>query len=276
MDKAQGIPFWDKIKLYLLLLVTISSVAAIKYNAYLKSDLILNGKENQILGWILVGIFIYLTIYSFKKRRLIMFLGKLSFWYSLHIYAGIIGMVVLLVHSGFSLSSGLSMVIAVVMVFIFLNGVYGLVMHFLIPEVVLGQKVEFLNLFEINEKWEELGNKFRQLTKGKSEQFKKKFAVIANKYAHGNINIVYFFRSNFFKNENLSEHIISLGEKENAIPEEERADYSKLLDYFAKRCELSRQIYLIGLMNNWVNYHISAIVVLVLLVALHIFSFYYY
>jgi len=205
-----------------------------------------------------------------------MYYGKLVFWYSSHFYIGLVGIIVLIIHSQFSLGLGLSKIIMFVLFFTFLNGLYGIIMHFFIPDIFARQNIELNNLMEINKKKNQFNEKLHQLTKNKSEPFRKIYTVYVKKVIHKQKGVVSFFYSRFFNQEKLSNPMAFLAEKEKEIPEKERRDYRKLLVYYSKWRQLDNHLLLIRIMNNWLNHHISATTILAFLVGLHILSFYYY
>lgn len=278
MTQKSGLPFFHKVKLYTLLGVSIFSLSIIAYTTRFASNsiLILGTESNKILGWVLAGIFFFLVLYSLKKRKLIMYFGKLNFWYSFHFYIGLIGIIILIIHSKFSLGFGLSKTIAFLLLFGFLNGFYGVFMHFFIPEIFLRQNIELNNIIEIKKKRDQFSEKLNQLIKNKSEQFRNIYSVYIKRRLNKKEGVVGFLYSRFFNKDKFYNPLTFLVEKENEVPEDERRDYHKLLVYYGKWYEIDKHLYLIGLMNYWLNYHVSVTTILSIAVTLHIFAFYYY
>ena len=186
MDKQSNL-FSDKIKIYAAIMIFVLMCLIMSFSKYFRPLFTLGGNNNQYLGWILAGFFIFLLFYSVRKRYMLMSAGSLNIWYSLHFYAGILISVLFIIHSEFSFNSPLLRIISFLMIFIFLNGIYGIAVHSFIPPSLLQQNIESDSL--------------------KSD---------------------------------------------------------------------TRKLRLEKLMNNWLNYHISASTVLFFLVILHILSYYYY
>lgn len=276
MKDNSELAFPDKIKFYVVLVIAVFSLAVITKASYLNSFLEIDKGNNIILGWVLVGIFIVLAVYSLKKRQVVMTLGRLKLWYSSHFYLGTISIIILMIHSGLALGFGLSKIIIFLTIFTLLNGIYGIVMHFFIPQILVNQNAEFTHITEIDDKKLEFREKLDQLLKDKSEHLINLYKVFIEKSIQKNTGYIVFFKLNYCKKHKLSNHLKSLAEKETEVPENERPAYREILEYYGKILELSRQMFFIRLMNNWLNYHISASALLFLLVALHIFSFYYY
>ena len=205
-----------------------------------------------------------------------MFLGKLTFWYSCHFYVGLISIIILLAHSGFTLGSGLLKIITVLLFFILFNSIFGAIGHFIIPKILARHDVEYTNNLELRQARDQLGERLDELLKGKSELFKNIYNSYLEKFTRSNIGILSSFKSSFIEKHNISNLLVFLAVKENEISKKEKTDYQTLLKCCGNKYKLEQQLFLLGLMNNWLSYHISAVTALFLLVALHILSFYYY
>lgn len=278
MNQKLGLAFSDKIKLFTALFVVIFSLAAVGFSVRFNLRAILvSGNENNItIGWVLAVIFIFLCLYSLKKRMLVMFYGELSKWYNSHFYIALISIVLLIIHSEFSPGFGINRIISFLLLWIVLNGLYGVIMHSFIPGVLLKHNIEIININQMTEKKDQLREKINQIIKDKSESFIKIYNFYIKECIQKTTGTVDFLTSNFIKKNNLSNQLISLVAKENELPEKERSDYHKLLAIYGKGYELENHLFMIRLMNNWIYYHISITTILFFLVTIHVLSFYYY
>lgn len=278
MNQKSGLAFSDKIKLFTALFVVICSLAAVGFRSQfnLRAILVPGNENNTTLGWVLAGIFIFLCLYSLKKRMLVMFYGELSIWYNLHFYIVLISIILLIIHSGFSPGFGINGIISFFLLCIVLNGLYGIVMHSFIPGVLLKHNIEILNINQITEKKDQLREKINQIIKDKSEPFINIFNFYIKEFIQKTTGTVDFLTSNFIKKNDLSNQLISLVAKENELHEKERPDYHKLLAIYGQGYELGNHLFMIRLMNNWIYYHISITTILFFLVTIHVLSFHYY
>lgn len=276
MKQDSELVFSDKIKLFIAFFAAIFFLSLVWFRFHFEPIFIFINSNNKTLGWILTGNIIFLVGYSLKKRSLIMFFGKLNAWYSFHFYLGLTLIFLLILHAGLSSGSGLLEIISLLVFFVLLNGIYGRIMHFFIPETLSRQNIDFFDNLEIEQKEIEYGRKLNQLIRDKSEPFQKIYETSFKKSIQKNMGTIGFIKSTFKKKYDIYDSIISLTARDKEIPEKEKADYHMLLHCYKKRYELKQQLFFIRLMNNWLNYHISATTILAFLISLHIFSFYYY
>lgn len=157
----------------LRILFTVTVIGLLIYGWLVREDSYLSATDGlgYQLGIIGGSAILLLLFYPMRKKmRLMRNWGKVTFWFRLHMFLGIIGPVLILFHANFSLGSTNSNLALFSMLLVAGSGVVGRYIYTRIHFGVYGQQA---SLKEIRDNL--------QITKGKlSEQFKLS-AVIANK-----------------------------------------------------------------------------------------------
>ena len=85
-------------------------------------------------GWALLGLVLLLTLYNTFKKVPFLPLGASRFWLQIHIYAGLLSFVVLLVHVGYRLPNGIfEIMLAAIYLGVFVSGLMGLMISRIVP-----------------------------------------------------------------------------------------------------------------------------------------------
>jgi hypothetical protein len=111
------------------------------------------GFRSHAFGIIGSAMMLFMLLYSLRKRvRLFRWMGKLSSWLDIHIYFGIMGPLLIILHTSFKVQ-GLVAVSFWSMIAVALSGVFGRYLYLQIPRNVAGDE---LSLREIEKKEEDL------------------------------------------------------------------------------------------------------------------------
>lgn len=120
------------------------------------------GMIGHAFGVIGSAMMIFMLLYSIRKRiRRLQNLGYLSSWLRVHIYFGIIGPLLIILHSSFKVQ-GLIAVSFWSMIAVALSGILGRYLYKQIPRTIAGQEIDFKELEQMNQNLaQEIYNKFR-------------------------------------------------------------------------------------------------------------------
>jgi len=120
------------------------------------------GMTGHAFGVIGSAMMIFMLLYTIRKRvRRFQKLGYLSSWLRVHIYFGIIGPLLIILHSSFKVQ-GLIAVSFWSMIAVALSGILGRYLYKQIPRTIAGQEIDFKELEQMNQNLaQEIYNKFR-------------------------------------------------------------------------------------------------------------------
>lgn len=110
-----------------------------------------SGTRGHALGIVGSVMMIFMLFYSLRKRiRMFSSLGRLRHWLNVHIYFGIIGPILVLLHTSFKVQ-GLVKVSFWSMVAVALSGVFGRYLYLQIPRDVQGESLSLQDLQALSE-----------------------------------------------------------------------------------------------------------------------------
>jgi len=110
-----------------------------------------SGDFGHAFGIIGSTLMIFMLLYSIRKRtRILGKIGKLRNWLDIHIYCGIIGPLLIILHTSFKVQ-GLVMVSFWSMMAVALSGVFGRYLYLQIPRDVQGENISMQDLNAISE-----------------------------------------------------------------------------------------------------------------------------
>jgi hypothetical protein len=111
-----------------------------------------SGTRGHALGIVGSAMMIFMLLYSLRKRaRLFSSLGQLRHWLNIHIYFGIVGPILVILHTSFKVQ-GLVKVSFWSMVAVALSGVFGRYLYLQIPRDVQGESLSLQDLQALSKK----------------------------------------------------------------------------------------------------------------------------
>jgi hypothetical protein len=111
-----------------------------------------SGTRGHALGILGSAMMIFMLLYSLRKRaRIFSSLGRLRHWLNVHIYFGIVGPILVILHTSFKVQ-GLVKVSFWSMVAVALSGVFGRYLYLQIPRDVQGESLGLQDLQILSEK----------------------------------------------------------------------------------------------------------------------------
>lgn len=208
---------------------------------------------------------------SFASRR---GLGKSRSWLYFHVYGGLLFLLLVLMHSGFQLPVGaLNWWIWILSVWTVASGLVGLGLQKWIPRVLAsGLSVE-INYDRIPELASEIRERAQSLAATCDDSvralFTKKIepALTAPRRA-----LIYFFDPTG----GIQARLKPFRYLEGRLPPEERAKLEELESLYRAKLEIDAHYTLQRALRGWLYFHAPLSLVLVALVALHIFTVLYY
>ena len=109
------------------------------------------GFKGHAFGIIGTLMMIFMLLYSIRKRvRRIQNLGNRSNWLKIHIYFGIMGPLLIILHSSFKVQ-GLIAISFWSMIAVALSGLLGRYLYIQIPRTIAGKEIDFKELEEMNQ-----------------------------------------------------------------------------------------------------------------------------
>ena len=97
-------------------------------------------------GWLLLGLVVFLSLYSARKKITMLSIGAGSAWLQVHVYVGLISVVLFVLHVGWRVPDGwFEAVLATVFVLVAGSGIIGIVLSRAIPKRLTrrGEEVVF-------------------------------------------------------------------------------------------------------------------------------------
>lgn len=126
------------------LLVTLCLMTMALLLTYFSSFSAMLVSYSSFTGWLLVGLFLLLAVYNVRKKLTYPPLFKASNWMQLHVYLGYVSVSVFLVHTNFSLPTGIfESLLFWNVTLILASGIVGLIMTRSLPKRItaIGQEV---------------------------------------------------------------------------------------------------------------------------------------
>jgi hypothetical protein len=169
------------------------------------------GNLGHAFGIIGSTMMILMLLYSVRKRtRRLQKLGYLSSWLRVHIYFGIIGPMLIILHSSFKVQ-GLIAVSFWSMIAVALSGLLGRYLYIQIPRTIVGNEIDFKELEQMNQNLaQEIFTKF-QIEKAHLEYIEASLfpAVRENKGLIGALfSLIFSDITRPFRNRRLRKHLV--------------------------------------------------------------------
>jgi len=95
-----------------------------------------------------------LLVYPLRKRRNWHFLGPVGFWFRMHMFFGIVGPALIVLHSGYRIGSLNGLVALVSMLLVAASGLVGRYLYRRIHHGLYGSKLRFEEFYRQGEHWE--------------------------------------------------------------------------------------------------------------------------
>jgi cytochrome b561 len=222
-----------------------------------------------------------LMYYGVRKRSYRAPSGTLQAWLSVHVYLGVLTLVIIPLHAGFNFGWNVHTLAFVLMVMVVLSGLVGAVLYLLVPRrfTQYGAEVVYEGQDSIDNEFKKIVRQMRALCEEKSDTFARtceeeiRRGLPTKHLGWGLIVGRGMASSPASSRQDLStvlEH----------IPETERHDFQRLAVLVTQKRELERrlreQMRLQNLLEAWLYMHLPVSIVMVVAIVLHIAAVLYY
>lgn len=222
-------------------------------------------------GWLLAGLIVLLAAYNVVKKLSVLPLGSSAKWMQLHIYAGLLTILVFGLHIGFRVPTGpFEIVLASIYLLTFFSGVVGLVMSRTFPSRLATHGEEVL--------FERIPVFIRRLREEVEE-------LVFGCVSETETTVVpEFYLSQlkpfFERPRNFWSHLVnsarprrgllqSISEQDNFLNDTERESMRKISQIVVAKDNLDYQYALQGTLKSWLFVHIPATYALLILTLFH-------
>ncbi len=234
------------------------------------------GQTNFLSGWVLCVLMLLLALFNLRKKLPVLRLGSSASWTQLHIYTGMLSLVLFLVHLDFSLPNGkLEVILAGLFSLVALSGVLGLWLSRSLPARLTrrGENILFERI-----------PAFRAHLRDEVEELARKAAE-----EHGSHTLPQFYTERlqaFFAGpRNFWSHLLEsrrpfhdlegrLRAMERYLNDEERAILAQIIDRVGTKDDLDYQYAGQALLKYWLFVHIPLTYGLLLCMAVHALTVY--
>jgi hypothetical protein len=229
-------------------------------------------------GWVLAGLVIVLTCYNFFKQLPFLPLGRSATWLQFHIYAGLLSIVVFMLHSGGRLPHGpIGWFVGTLYIGVAASGVLGLIMSRVFPILLRARGPEII--------YEQIPEAQRQV------RLQAETLVIeaVSKYHASLIADFYMNRLRWFfaKPRQFWRHLlrlpgrkhrmrVELDAQERYLDEAEKDLLHRLRGLIDQKDSLDFQYALQGMLKYWLFVHIPLTYSLLVFAVLHVLLVYAY
>lgn len=161
------------------------------------------------LGIIGGSMMLLLLIYpSRKKHSNWVYLGSVKFWFKLHMFLGVVGPVLIIYHSGYSLGSLNSRVAFISMLIVASSGLVGRYLYRRIHHGLYGKKIQFDDLYLKNEISEKKINTLRKYIPDIVDQLKE-FEEVLTVHHTGQNRSLWFYLSHRWKLRRIRQKVLA-------------------------------------------------------------------
>jgi thiosulfate reductase cytochrome b subunit len=249
-------------------LTTVVAVATVLFfGAYSRSL----RDTSYVTGWVLVATLLFLALYNLRKKLTYPPLGSSSTWLQLHLYVGLLSIVVFAIHIGFTTPGGpLEIGLATLYIWVAASGLIGLFFSRFIPArlSVRGQEVLFERI-----------PMFRRQLRDRSEELVLEAAKVSN-----SLTLSDFYRhrlAGFFdRPAHFWHHLVQssrplhrLMDEFNALDryldEQERQIAGQLAELIKSKDTLDYHRAMQGVLKGWLFVHLPLTYALFMFIAVH-------
>jgi len=179
-----------------LTVIWYGSVVAIIYLGWMIRDqryLIADSGIGYWLGIMGGSMMILLLIYPARKRKpRWRFMGSIKFWFRFHMFLGIAGPVLIILHSGYQLGSLNGSVAFFSMLIVASSGLVGRYLYRRIHHGLYGEKIRFEELFHNDEDWEKQLNNLEESQTKTVNELQNIELKLTNRHTGMNRSLSYF------------------------------------------------------------------------------------
>lgn len=223
----------------------------------------------------LVGI-VGTMLYPFRRRQFRKRAGALRYWMLAHVYFGIFGAAMILLHGGTRSGGALSTVLAIVFDLVILSGLWGIFCYQFVPSWLHTlEPGSPLLLDDLNRRYEEIEQQAADALAGASGEARKLMDSVMAK-----LTSVGFLIRQFTRRESLEHLTADLrgmfeAQKSRLADPQDRAQVDSLTDSLASLRRLDALRFLHWLLKSWLPPHVIVTALMLALLVVHIFQVVY-
>jgi hypothetical protein len=201
-------------------------------------------------------------------------IGKVQYWVQFHLYAGMLALLFMLMHTGFSLPSGLlDVCLWVTAVWVTVSGLLGVLIQKIIPKMIASG----LTLEVIYERIPDLVIQIRE----RAEKIISDCSDPIKDFFQGNISAVLLspkFRSIYFLDitDGIQRRMRPFDYLRRVLPFAEQEKLDQLQALYKAKLEIDAHYTLQSLLRVWLYTHLPASLLLLILIVLHLYSIWRY
>ena len=248
-------------------------VVAVAGSAVLLSRSLSLRETAWVSGWVLLAVMLFLASYNLRKKLTYPPLGTSATWLQLHVYVGVLSVVLFLWHIGWRMPTGLlETAIAVVYLCVVASGVVGLALSRMIPGrlTVRGEEVLFERI-----------PLYRRQLRERAEA-----VIVETAQESGTTTLSEFYARRladfFYGPRNAWRHVVQstrpvtgimheLRSLERYLDDRERRTLHELTELVQAKDDLDYHRTMQGILKGWLFVHIPLTGVLLVLIAAHVF-----
>lgn len=207
--------------------------------------------------------------YTWRKKKIIKF-GSLRRWLQMHIFAGLLGPVIILWHTNLNFY-GFGGLVTYLMILVLASGLIGYFIYRFLPRSLKGKE---LKLKDLTDKQQQLENEMRKIMVDNPDAIEQilKFEALSPK-SKGIGRMIYAILDYYDVRRQIHRLVASLGQSHSDI-------YKKLEKVAIKRLFLERQVIMLSgserLLSNWTKIHRPITMTFFFTVGVHVITILYY
>ena len=207
----------------------------------------------------------------FRKRA-----GPLRYWLLAHIYLGVLGAAMILLHGGTSSGGTLTTILAVSFDLVILTGLWGIFCYRIIPRWLIALEPGTpLLVDDLNRRRQELMTRFSDAIAMNSDPAKELAATIAGRLFSWRLMIRQFTRLETVEHLNAEVHRIFAKRAAKLADPEDREKMNRLTDAISLMHRLDALRFLHWMLKSWLIPHVVATSLMLMLLVFHIFQVVY-
>jgi hypothetical protein len=228
-----------------------------------------------VIGTVAIAALMALGI---RKRRYGSGLGTLQGWTSVHVYLGLLSLLIIPLHAGFSFGFDIHTLAFVLLAMVVLSGIAGVMLYRTIP-ARLTRFESSLPAEKIDQEIRNVWADVRALAKNKSDRFVKIYleevqSIKRRRFQGWRI----LLRGE--QPDLLGQRVASMSRIVSSIPPSEHEDFQRLSQLLLKQSQLESslilQMTLRNAMEAWLYVHVPVTMAMAVAVVLHLIAVFYY
>ena len=229
-------------------------------------------QEQFLSGWLLIGVVLLLVLYNARKKLSMLPIGTAANWLQLHIYLGLLSILLFFLHVSWRIPDGwLEGLLAVFFIGVSLSGVIGLYLNRRLSKLLTrrGEEIIFERIpgfiAELRTEAEELALQCAAGTN--SSTISDFYAADLAPFFSGPKNLIRHFRGS---RQTLFDLIKQTSNMDRYLNDKEREFAGKLRQLIEKKDELDYQYALQAILKGWLFIHIPLTYGMIILAAIHL------